>query len=349
MKRKSALLATVTAAAMAFPSLAADSELIVFEWAGFEIEGLYKDYITKHGQAPTFALFGDDDEAFQKVASGFKVDTINPCSFMVSKYRDAGLIEPWDVSRLNFVDSLYPEMLDSPILKDEEGLWFVPSYWGASATAYNLNEVPAEDVESLQVFLNPKYQGRTSMPDSSDDVWALAYLATGVSDWTEVSEEQFQAAAAWLREAHQNVYHYWADPSEQTQAMASGAVLVSWSWNDGVALLQADDYPIGYQRETKEGSSTFTCGYVNMKNGPGSEDKLYDFINAWLSPETAVVLMNEQGYGHANKDGMLAISEDQRVKAGIGPISVPNLVQKPNNPQQRERQLAEFEKIKAGF
>ena len=30
-------------------------------------------------------------------------------------------------------------------------------------------------------------------------LWALALLATGVTDWTDVSEDQFQAAAAWLR------------------------------------------------------------------------------------------------------------------------------------------------------
>jgi hypothetical protein len=34
------------------------------------------------------------------------------------------------------------------------------------------------------VFHNPKYEGRISLPDNTDDVWALALLATGVSDWT---------------------------------------------------------------------------------------------------------------------------------------------------------------------
>ena len=38
MKRKSALLASVISAALAFPAMAADPDLIVFDWAGFEIE-----------------------------------------------------------------------------------------------------------------------------------------------------------------------------------------------------------------------------------------------------------------------------------------------------------------------
>ena len=349
MIRKHALLASVTALALTAPAMAADPQLTIFDWAGFEVDGLFEEYVVKHGTTPTFALFGDDDEAFQKVASGFKVDAVHPCSQMVSKYRDAGLIEPWDTARLPSLADLDPAFLDSPVFKDDKGLWFLPSYWGATAVAYNTKEVPAEDVSTLQIFVNPKYQGRTSMPDSSDDVWALAYLATGVTDWTDISEEQFQAAAAWLREAHQNVYAYWADPSEQTQQMASGAVLVSWSWNDGVALLQAEDYPVGFQREAKEGSSTFVCGFVNMKDGPGSEDKLYDFMNSWLRPEAAVALMDELGYGHSNVKGMALKSPEELERAGLGPVKAPTLPQVPNDPQLRERQLAEFEKIKAGF
>lgn len=349
MTVKRALLASVTACALSFPAMAADPDLIVFDWAGFEVEGLYADYIAKHGQPPTFALFGDDDEAFQKVASGFKVDMIHPCSQMISKYRDAGLIEPWDVSRLTHLADLTPEFLDSPVFKDDQGLWFLPTYWGATAVAYNTTDVPAEDVSTLQVFVNPKYQGRTSLPDSSDDVWALAYLATGVTDWTNITEDQFQAAAAWLRQANANVYAYWADPSEQTQQMASGAVQVSWSWNDGVALLQAENYPVGYQREAKEGSSTFVCGFVNAKDGPGSEDKLYDFVNSWLRPDAARALIDNLGYGHSNAKGMALKAPEELTAAGLGTITAPTLPQVPNDPMLRERQLAEFEKIKAGF
>lgn len=349
MTRRNALMASVTACALAFPAMAADPDLTVFDWAGFEVDGLFEEYVAKYGQPPTFALFGDDDEAFQKVASGFKVDMIHPCSQMISKYRDAGLIEPWDTSKLTHLSELNPEFLDSPVFKDDQGLWFLPTYWGATAVAYNTEQVPAEDVSTLQVFVNPKYQGRTSIPDSSDDVWALAYLATGVTDWTDISEDQFQAAAAWLRQAHANVYAYWADPSEQTQQMASGAVLVSWSWNDGVALLQAENYPVGFQREAKEGSSTFVCGFVNAKNGPGNEDKMYDFVNSWLRPEAARALIDSLGYGHSNMKGMALKSPEELTKAGLGAINAPTLPQVPNDPILRERQLAEFEKIKAGF
>lgn len=343
------LLTTTILAAAALPAFAADRELTVFDWAGFEEPSIFQAYVDKHGDSPTYAFYGDDDEAFQKVASGFKADVIHPCSQMVGKYRDAGLIEPWDTSRIPNFEQIEERFLDSEVFRDDQGVWFIPTDWGATAIAYNTETVPAEDVASLSVFTNPKYQGRTSLPDSSDDVWALAYLATGVTDWSEVTDEQFQAAAAWLREAHVNVAAYWADPSEQAQLMASGAVDVAWSWNDGVVYLQADNYPVGFQREPAEGSSTFFCGYVNVKDGPGSEDKAYDFINAWLEPSAAKALLDTIGYGHTSAAAMATIADEPAVAEGLAEIDAPVLAQTPNDPELRQRQLAEFEKIKAGF
>ncbi|MDO5647224.1 extracellular solute-binding protein [Paracoccus sp. (in: a-proteobacteria)] len=343
------LLTTTILTAAALPAFAADPELTIFDWAGFEVPEIFQAYIDKHGQSPTFAFYGDDDEAFQKVASGFRADIAHPCSQMVSKYRDADLIEPWDTSRIPNFDQIEARFLDSDVFKDDQGVWYIPTDWGATAIAYNTENVPAEDVETLQVFVSPKYQGRTSLPDSADDVWALGYLATGTTDWDDVTEEQFQAAAAWLREAHQNVAAYWSDPSEQAQLMASGAVDVAWSWNDGVVYLKEDGYPVGFQRAPKEGSSTFFCGLINLKNGPGSEDKAYDFVNAWLEPSAGRALLDAIGYGHTSAAAMATIADDPAVAEGLGPVDAPILDQTPNDPQQRLRQLAEFERIKAGF
>lgn len=344
LMRSSAILLALTV-----PAFAADPQLTVFDWAGFEEQVIWQGYVDQHGDVPTYAFYGDDDEAYQKLASGFKADVAHPCSQMVSKYRDAGLIEPWDTSKIPAFDTIAPQFLDSKVFKDDQGVWFIPTDWGVTAVAYNTENVATEDVASLDVFLNPKYQGRTSLPESADDTWALAYLATGTTDWTDVTDEQFQKAADWLREAHKNVAAYWADPSEQAQLMASGAVDVAWSWNDGVVLLENEGFPIGFQRAAKEGSSTFFCGYVNLKNGPGSEDKAYDFINAWLAPSAAKGLLDTIGYGHTSTVAMDTIKDEKAVQEGLSPVAAPVLSQTPNDPAQRERQLAEFEKIKAGF
>ncbi len=349
MKINSLLAASIAALSLGSPASSADPELLVLDWAGFEVDGLTAAYKEKNGDGPTYSFYGSDDEAFQKVASGFKADVMHPCSQMVSKYREAGLIEPWDVSKIPDFANIDPKFLNSPVFKDDGGVWYIPTDWGVTAIAYNTDEVPVEDVASLQVFADPKYAGRMSLPNSSDDVWALAYLATGVTDWTVITDEQFAAAAAWLRAVHPNVRSYWNDPAEMSQIMASGEVLIAWSWNDGVNYLKQDNYPVGFQRAPAEGISTWFCGMINMKDGPGSEEKAYDFVNSWLRIDAAPALIEAIGYGHASIPAMAAMDQALVDDAGLGAITVPTLAQTPNETSLREKQLVEFEKIKAGF
>jgi spermidine/putrescine transport system substrate-binding protein len=342
-------LLTGAALAVALPALAADGELIVFDWAGFENQALIEGYVEKHGQMPTYAFFADDDEAFQKVSSGFKADVAHPCSQKVQTYREAGLIEPWDVSRIPEFANIAPRFIDSPVFKDDGGVWYIPTDYAYTAIAYNTDVVPAEDIGSLQVFVDPKYAGRTSLPDNVDDSFSLALLATGVSDWSNVSEDQFAAAAAWLREAHANTRAYWADPSELAQLMKSGEVVIAWTWNDGVAAMKREGIPVEFNRTPTEGVASWFCGYVNFKDAPGSEDKAYDFINAWLEHRSARGLLENFGYAHANDTAMATLSADE-LKAGYAdPVDGILLSQTPIPSESRGRMLEEFEAIKAGF
>ena len=349
MNKMTTISALFGAALIALPAFAADDELIVFDWSGYEDPNFFLAYNEKHGDDPTFTFFGEEEEAFQKLRSGFRADVSHPCSANVQKWREAGLIEPWDTSRIPAYGDLNQSFTGSEVFSHNGEVYFIPADWGSTAVAYNTEEVPVEDVASLQVFTNPKYAGRISIADNVDDVYALAYLAIGVTDWTKATEADFDAASAWLRKAHPNVRAYWADGGELSQLMASGEVLISWAWNETPVTMQGDGHPIGYQRETVEGTSTWVCGYVNLTNGPGSEDKAYDFMNAWLSEDTANYIVNEWGYGHSNAKVMATYAPEDIEWAGLAPVSVPVLAQLPIDITLRERQIAEFEKIKAGF
>lgn len=334
---------------LAQASFAADPELTVFDWAGWDIAGLSTKYIEKNGDAPTYAFFGDDDEAFQKVSSGFRPDVAHPCVASLPRYRASGLIEPWDVSKIPEFANIHPPLVESPVVKDAEGVWFIPTDYAYTAIAYNTKEVTAEEVASLQVFADPKFAGRISMPDNADDIWALAFLATGVTAWDNVTDAQFQAAADWLRQVHPNVRAYWADPAEMSQLMATGEVLVSWSWNDGVALLQDEGFPVGFNRTPTEGATTWYCGYVNMKDAPGSEEKAYDFMNSFLDHGSARAILDAIGYAISNDAALKEIPAEDLKAAYVDPVEGTMLAQTPVSPEFREKMIEEFENIKAGF
>jgi spermidine/putrescine transport system substrate-binding protein len=347
MNLKKILLTTTAAALVSGAALAADDGLVVFDWSGYEDEGFFQKYVTQHGGSPTFAFFGNEDEAFAKLRAGFKADVSHPCSQSVSKWHEQGLLEPLDTSRIDLWSDVNSQMAEA--FKIDGSYYMLPADWGTTALTYRTDLVDVAKMTTLSVFLDPAYSGRISLPDNVDDLYALAYLATGVTDWTKATDANFQTASAWLRQAHQNVRTYWVDGAELAQLMGSGEVVVSWAWNETPATMGAEGLPIEANRSTAEGSSSWFCGYVNLANGPNSEDKMYDFFNAWMDPGSAEYMISAWGYGHGNQTAMSAMGADALVDAGLGPINVPVLAQVPMPPQLREKMLAEFNKIKAGF
>ena len=108
MRKTLSYLVAATAFSFGASAFAADSELVVFDWGGYEDEMFFQDYMKKYGDAPTYSFFSDEEEAFQKVRAGFRADLGHPCSQSVVKWRNAGIIKPIDTSRLSNFDKVDP-------------------------------------------------------------------------------------------------------------------------------------------------------------------------------------------------------------------------------------------------
>jgi spermidine/putrescine transport system substrate-binding protein len=343
------LLGGAALALTATTAFAADPDLLVFDWSGYEEDGFFIKYAEKHGSGPTYAFFGEEEEAFQKLRSGFRADVAHPCSQSVDKWYQAGLIEPWDISKIPSYETVADIYKNDPTFVRDGEVYFIPADLGMTGLIYNTEEITADQVASLQIFVDPAMAGRTSLPDNVEDAYALAYLATGVTDWTKATEDDMKAASDWMRKAHANARAYWADGAELAQLMATGEVLVAWGWNETPVQMTGDGFPIGFQRQATEGSSAWFCGYVNLVDGPGSEDKAHDFVESFLSAETADYIVNEWGYGHSNTAAMSEFDESTLTEVGLNEIAAPQLAQLPMDNALREAMIQEFERIKAGF
>ena len=333
---------------------AADGDLTVFDWAGYEDPAFHPAYVEKHDVSPTFAFFGDEDEAFQKLRTGFRADVAHPCSQNVTKWRDAGMLKPLDTSRIPEWDNILPGFKSMKgLMTTEDGqAWMVPFEWGNTAVTYRTDTVDEADIQSLKAFADPKFKDRVSIPNNVDDAYALGSLAIGLTDWSKMTDAQFEEASAFLRKVHENVRIYWTDNTELSQAMAGEEVDLAWAWNETATTLQADGVPVEIKKDTDEGLSTWVCGYVMLKDGEGSEDKAYDYINATIDPAVSSYIVSAWGYGHGNAKGMEAIDAETLKGAGYDDVSEfvdKTLFQSPVPVELKQKMIAEFEKIKAGY
>jgi spermidine/putrescine-binding protein len=333
-------------------AVAGASDLVLFEWSGYEDPNFHPGFAEEHGASPTFTFFGDEEEAFQKLRAGFRADIAHPCSQSVVKWREAGLIEPIDPARIENWDRLNPALRDLPGFLIEGRHYLVPFDWGYTALMVNTEQVSPEQAASLRIFADPAFAGRVSLPENVDDAYALAFLATGVTDWAVATDAQFEAASAFLREAAPNVRAFWVDGASLAQLMASGEVAAAWGWNETAFQLAREGHPVALKRETAEGASTWVCGFVDLAGGQAGDELVYDYFNAALEDRVARYLVETWAYGHSNQAAMRSM--DQTLIAQMGYDDVAGfkertLFQRPLPNDLRERMIAEWERIKAGF
>ncbi|WP_377292001.1 extracellular solute-binding protein [Rhizobium sp. SG2393] len=350
--RMSVLLSVLLAGA-APPATAADN-ITVFDWAGYEDPAFHPAYTAKFGTEPDFSFFGDEEEAFQKLRSGFKADLAHPCSQSVAKWREAGMLEPLDTAKLTSWNDILPgiKAMKGLMTGDDGKAYFLPFEWGNTVLTYRTDTVKPEDVASLKAFADPKFKDRVSIGDNVDDAYALASLAIGVKDWTKLTDDQFKQASDFLRAVHKNVRLYWTDNTDLSQALAAGEVDLAWAWNETPTTLAADGVPVAMKKDTVEGLSTWVCGYVRLKGGEGSEEQQYGFLNAITDPAISPYLVESWGYGHSNAKGMAAVDPKLLATKGFADVDsfkANTLFQSPLPTELRQRMVAEFEKIKSGY
>lgn len=330
---------------------AADS-LTVFDWAGYDDPNFHQAYTAKHGGSPTFTFFADDDEGFQKARAGFKADLAHPCLTTAAKWREAGLIEPIDTARIPAWNDLIPALKELPGVVQDGKVWMVPFDWGNALLIVRTDQVPEAD-RTLDIFTNPKYQGRIAVSGSVDDAYALAMLALGMQKFDDLDDpEKFKQASDYLAKVRDNQKFYWTDPTQLDQAIASGEIVAAWAWNQSVTAGQGQGVPVEAVTGAKAGASTWVCGYVDMVDGPGSEDLAYDYLNALLDPSAGKYILEVWGYGHSNTKSFAIADKTAVTRFGYDDLDrfmTNSLFQAGISVELQQKLADQFEKIKSGF
>jgi spermidine/putrescine-binding protein len=103
-----------------------------------------------------------------------------------------------------------------------------------------------------------------------------------------------------LRKQRELTRFYWDDPVQAEQGMAAGEIIAMYAWNASLVNLKKQGVPVAYANP-KEGIWTWACGLARINTGSGDENLVYDFIDAWMAPETGKFLIEAYGYGHGNR------------------------------------------------
>ncbi len=343
-------LAWASVALVSRPLLAAE-DLLVFDFTGYEIPELHRPYIEKYGASPAFSTYADGDEAFLKIQGGFQADLVHAGNFDVHRFRDAGLLQPWDTARLVNWPDVFPVLANSAGNVHDGKQWLIPTDWGINSVLYRTDLVDIEE-ESWNLLWDERYAGKLAYGTEMYPAIAGAALALGIADPFHATDEQFEQIRAKLAEQRPLLRFYWSDPTVLEQAIASGEVVAAWAWSASYPTLKSQGVPVKYMVQPKEGVSSWVAGFARLADAPGKEQNAYDYVDAWLAPETGKWMIENYGYGHGNRKAFDLVAPEVLEDKGLGApdkILANSLPNQAMTPDLHQRYVTMYEEVRAGL
>ena len=348
-----ALVATPLVSRPAFA--AAEDHPTVYTWGGYEVPEMYGEYIAKYGEEPNFSLWGDEEEAEAKIRAGFHPDVGMPCSYKIKKWNELGFLRPIDTSRLEHWDDVIDVLKEVPDTFVDDKRLMVTGWWGLTSVTFRTDIAPEyipEENHTWGILWDPKYAGRLSMIDSLIDGVMVAAIYSGAKDPFNMTSEEVERVRELMREQRPLLRFYTNDLTSWEQGLASGELVAAASWNDTPTKLINEGLPVQFMNP-KEGAMTWTCGMVLFDFvAPEMEERAYDLMNAYLSPETGAYWIGTFGMGHSNIKSFAQFSSEELATRGLPPDDIPGYIASGifQATIQNEPELqAMYEEVKAGL
>ncbi len=239
-----------------------------------------------------FDLVTASGDASLRLVAGGKVREIN-----------TGLVPSWS--------SVDPRLQNAPWHTVGDKHYGVPYQWGPNVLMYNTKVFGAKAPDSWSVVF-----AETTLPDGKSNKGrvqaydgpiyiadAALYLkatqpALGIKDPYALTEDQYKAALALLRQQRVLVSKYWHDPAIQVDDFKNEGVVASSTWPYQVNLLKADQQPVAsaFPKEGATGWADTTmmhidaahpnCAYKWLEHS--LNPKLQGDLAAWFGSVPAV-------------------------------------------------------------
>lgn len=295
---------------------------IYYTWNGYNDPSMFPTYVAKHASPPVTQTFIDEDEALTQIQGGLQVDVAHPCNGQIRRWRDAGVLQPIDTSRLSNWPDVFAPLKTIPGAVMDGQQWFVPIDWGITSVVYRTDLVDIAE-ESLTLLWDERYAGRLAIGQDASDTVTIAGIVAGAHDPFAMTDEELARAKELLLKQKPLLRYYWSDWNSVVAALASGEIVASTAWPDAALALKEQGLPVKFMNP-KEGAISFSCGLVLTKNAT-EIDAAYDLIDAILAPEAGKWIIESWGYGHSNHKSFDIIDIDSWTSLGM-PADVDQLL-----------------------
>lgn len=275
---------------------------------------------------PTF--FSSSDEMVAKLRGGGTklYDMVVPAQHFVALSVRAGLFEPLDSAKMTYRKDLFPEFQNDPNWTVDGKLYGVPFVRGANAMAFNRKVTG--DLDSMSALFDPKWKGRIALRDDAEDTLCMGALMLGIKDPTNMDEKALQEVKKLLISQKSLLRAYWKNVADLQTMLASGEVVVAWSFLNVIDPLKKAGIDAGWVWP-KEGALGWSEA-VSAVKGTKKLALVEEFANFTLSPEHGEMMARYNSYAPASKVAVDRLEPKLVADLGIDPKAFNRLTFKGN-------------------
>ena len=322
---------------------------IAFVWAGYDNPGFYPPYVEKYGRPPDFSLYGDEEEALQKMRGGYEPDLMLPCAYVVERWHKAGLLGTIDTSLLTNWDDVIPALKSADGGLVDGRRVMIPTDWGMTSVIYRADLAPEYvEKETYAILWDEKFRGRLTTIDSQIDGASVAALYGGLDPFG-LSLDEIEYVRTLLQQQRRLLRMYTSDNTSITQSLASGEVVAALGWSTDYANLKAEGVPVRFMNPV-EGRMTWICG-ASVHAESENREKAHEVIDAMISPEGGAFTIRENSTGVANRKAFDLVEPELLTRLGLDqdPESVfdGGIMQQPQ--RNADAIAVMFEEVKLGL
>jgi putative spermidine/putrescine transport system substrate-binding protein len=289
----------------------AEKELNLVVWAGYAEDGStdpaynwvkpFEDQTGCDVKAKTAAT---SDEMFSLMQTG-QYDGVSASGDASVRLIDAGLVAPVNTSLVpNYADlSLF--LKDQPYNSSGGKNFGIPHGWGANYLMYNSKEVTtAPDSWAVVFDTASPYKGKVTAYDAPIYIAdAALYLATakpelGIKDPYSLTQPQFDAAVALLKDQHGLIGEYWNDYTKAVSAFTQGTTVIGTTWQIIYNLAVADNADLKTVLP-KEGATGWSDTWM-ISSKAKNPNCMYLWMNYITQPDVQAQVATYFGEAPAN-------------------------------------------------
>lgn len=300
------LLLATAIGLVAAPMAQAEGVLQLFNWGNYTSPELLAKFEAETGIKVTVTDYDSNDTALAKIeAGGHGFDLVVPSANYIPIFRDKGLIQELDLSRLANHGNIAPEWQN--VDWDPGRKFSVPWQWGSTGIAVNTS-VYKGDVNTSAVFLEvpEELKGKINVVPEMNDIVNLAIMYVGGSACTEDTEVLKKARDALLAAKPDWIAMDYG--AAERLSNNDWAASVNWNGSSMRARLANPDVVYGYP---KEGYPLFMDS-VSILSDAQNVDEAYKFLDFIMVPENAAMISAFARYANGIAGSDAFMPEDMK-------------------------------------